>query len=65
MRYTVYLGLVSFPIPIIIPFLIYEIFNLLVSFNFFTAFSSNSYRNIFVLYNNNHIIIITMNLEAE
>ena len=27
-----------------IPFLIYEIFHLLVSFHFFTAFSSESYR---------------------
>ena len=42
-----YPGLVSCPfyaIPIIIiPFLIYEIFHLLVSFHFFTAFSSDSY----------------------
>ena len=35
------LSLVAIPI---IPFLIYEIFRLLVSFNFFTAFSSDCYR---------------------
>ena len=47
MRYTVYPCLVPCPfyaIPII-PFLtIYEIFHLLVSFHFFAAFSSDSYR---------------------
>ena len=36
--------LLSFLCNPYIPFLIYEIFNLLVSFHFFTAFSSDSYR---------------------
>ena len=36
--------LLSFLCNPYIPFLIYEMFHLLVSFNFFTAFSSESYR---------------------
>ena len=36
--------LLSFLCNPYIPFLIYEIFHLLVSFHFFTAFSSDSYR---------------------
>ena len=36
--------LLSFLCNPYIPFLIYEIFHLLVSFHFFTAFSSESYR---------------------
>ena len=36
--------LLSFLCNPYIPFLIYKIFNLLVSFHFFTAFSSESYR---------------------
>ena len=47
MRYTVYPCLASctfYAIPIYIPFLIYEILYLLVSFHFFTAFSSESYK---------------------
>ena len=36
--------LLSFLCNPYIPFLIYEIFHLLVSFYFFTAFSSDSYR---------------------
>ena len=40
--------LLSFLCNPYIPFIIYEIFHLLVSFHFFTAFSSESYRMIVI-----------------